>query len=56
MEIPSDPVELAYYLLKYAKDWAMTLQFLDAFFYNERGFQLDTTKIEQIIRHELREE
>ena len=56
MEIPTEPLELAYYLLKYAKDWEMAIQFLDTLLYNERGIQLDTTKIEQIIRNELREE
>jgi len=56
MEIPEDPKKLAEYLLKWAKDWEMALQFLDSLLWHERGIQLDTSRIEQIIRHELREE
>ena len=56
-EIPltTNPEELASHLLKYAKDWEMALQFLDTYLWMECGVQLDTSKIEQIIRHELRE-
>lgn len=56
MEIPENPEELAQYLLRYAKDWEMALQFLDTLLWSERGIQLDTTRIEAIIRHELGEE